>query len=542
MLNVRLAVASGMPTVLAVPVQARDITRQPADDAAGSARDARAQLPPTVLDLPAGSTGGAAGAGWGTGGGLEEATALLAETGHTGQAGVLHTLARPLHRPARLLLVGIGDGQEADWRAAGAAVTRAANSALPREAGFVGRPAGGGRPRSTRRETSVTIALPAGLDPAALRGLAEGLWLASYRYRLGADPGESAPKLRQVTLLVDHPDRYEAALEAARITAESTFLARDLTNTPSVIKNPDWFAREVRKAAARLSNVTVTVRDEKALADEGFGGILAVGSGSASPPRLVELSWRPRGARTHVVLVGKGITFDSGGISIKPRGGMVLMRKDMGGAAAIMAGTLAAAALRLPVRVTALAPLAENMVSGSSYRPGDVVRHYGGMTSEIRNTDAEGRLVLADALSYAVRRLKPDLLVDLATLTGANSVALGKRTAALYSDDDELAQSLEQAATQAGEQVWRMPLANDYVEYLGSDIADLNNHPDMGASSVVAALYLREFVGAARDRWAHVDMSAPSWSERADGELARGATGWGVRTLVRWLSSLADPA
>jgi leucyl aminopeptidase len=237
------------------------------------------------------------------------------------------------------------------------------------------------------------------------------------------------------------------------------------------------------------------------------------------------------------VLVGKGITFDTGGICIKPPAGMKLMRKDMGGAAAVLAATLGAAALRLPVRITALAPLAENLLGADAYRPGDVVRHYGGVTSEITNTDAEGRVVLADAIAYAVRHLRPDLLVDLATLTGAQGVALGKRTAALFSDSDSLADALSDAAEAAGESVWRMPLNDDYVEALGSDVADLVNSTDVGAGAVMAALYLREFTGSLRDRWAHLDMSSSAWSDGADGELAKGATGWGVRTLLRWLES-----
>jgi leucyl aminopeptidase len=239
-----------------------------------------------------------------------------------------------------------------------------------------------------------------------------------------------------------------------------------------------------------------------------------------------------------VVLVGKGITFDTGGLSIKPVPAMKLMRKDMAVAAAVVAATVGAAALRLPVRVTALAPLAENMVSGSAFRPGDVVRHYGGTTSETTNSDAEGRLVLADALAYAVQELRPDLLVDLATLTGANAVALGKRTGALYSENDELAAGVLAAVAEAGEAAWRMPLPADYVEYLGSELADLYSAPTQGAGSVVAALYLREFTGDLRDRWLHVDMSAPSWADADDAELTKGATGWGVRSLLRWLATL----
>ena len=447
----------------------------------------------------------------------DETTALLPDIEHSGRAGTAHLAYRPLRDPGRILLVGIGSGDEADWRAAGAALARAGVD-----------------------ESSITLAMPIDLQPDAIRGLAEGIWLASYRFRLpDARPGDGeAAELGEVRLVVDDPDRYRAALTTARVTAESTRFARDLTNMPSSLKSPQWFAERVEEAAAGHAGLDLRVREPADLTGEGFGGILAVGGGSSRGPRLVELSWRPDAAETHVVLIGKGITFDTGGISIKPRDAMRLMRKDMGGAAAVIAATIGAAALRLPVRITALAPLAENMVSGSAFRPGDVIRHYGGITSESTNSDAEGRLVLADALAYAVDRLSPDLLVDLATLTGANAVALGKRTGALYSDSDELATGLLDAIHTAGERAWRMPLPTDYVEYLGSEVADLYSAPTQGAGSVVAALYLREFTGELRDRWAHIDMSAPSWAESNDGELSKGATGWGVRALLRWLGTL----
>ncbi|SDY05526.1 leucyl aminopeptidase [Micromonospora pattaloongensis] len=450
-----------------------------------------------------------------------EAGALARATERPGAPGAVQALPRPLRTPSRLLLVGIGAGDEAGWRAAGAAL-----------AGCRG------------GETSITIAMPADAPAEAVRGLAEGLWLASYRYRM---PGVEPDPIDggEVLVAVSDTAPYEVALADARATARATRLARDLTNTPSSLKSPAWFADRVSAAAAEHPGLTVGVREPAQLAAEGFGGILAVGGGSAHGPRLVELAWRPEGATDatpHVVLVGKGITFDTGGISIKPRDAMKLMRKDMGGAAAVVAATIGAAALRLPVRVTALAPLAENMVSGSAFRPGDVIRHYTGVTSETTNSDAEGRLVLADALGYAVQRLAPDLLIDLATLTGANAVALGKRTAALYSDNDELARAVLAAGAAAGESAWRMPLPADYVEYLGSELADLYSAPDRGAGSVTAALYLREFTGELRDRWVHVDMSAPSWADGNDGELTRGATGWGVRTLLRWLPTLVPPA
>ena len=440
---------------------------------------------------------------------------FLSELDNPGRAGAIHRLPRPGRRPGHVLVVGVGDGDEAGWRRAGAAIARVA------------------------RPDAVTLPLAGESAPAAAGAFAEGAWLASYRFRLRSTADSDSRRLRRVTVAAPVRDEADGAVTRSRTVAEAVWLARDLTNTPSMRKSPKWFADRVVQAAGRRAGVTVRVHTRADLVAAGFGGILAVGAGSARPPTLVELSWRPRGARSHVVLVGKGITFDSGGISLKPLEGMKLMRKDMAGAAAVCAAVLGAADLRLPVRVTALAPLAENMVSGSATRPGDVVRHYGGLTSEVQNTDAEGRLVLGDALSYAARRLRPDMLVDLATLTGASRVALGQRTAALFSHDDELASGLAAAGDEVGEPMWRMPLAEEYVPLLASDIADVNNAPTPGqAGSIMAALFLREFTGSARQRWAHIDMSAPSWSDRNDGPLVKGATGWGVRMLLRWLSAL----
>jgi leucyl aminopeptidase len=454
---------------------------------------------------------------------LAAQVAAFAEDAFAGgpvRAGTVHALPRPLATPRRVLLVGAGSADEAGWRAAGASLARAA-----------------------ARDGALTIIMPAGAGPAAVRGVAEGLWLASYSFNLKqpTEPAADDKRLRQVTIVAGQSADDEAVLDAlddARATAAATRFARDLTNTPSEQKTPEWFAAEVVRVAAGNPQLAVKIRSTDALADEGFGGIVAVGSGSARSPRLVELSWQPAGATAHVVLIGKGITFDTGGICIKPRDGMKLMRKDMGGAAAVIAATLGAAEMDLPVRVTALAPLAENMASGSAWRPGDVVTHYGGRTTEVLNTDAEGRVVLADALAYAASTLAPDYVIDLATLTGANAVALGKRTGALYSDNDDLAEALAGAATAAGEKVWRMPLVDDYVRDIRSELADVANSSDSGAGSITAALYLREFTGDSREHWAHIDMSAPSWADGPDGELVKGATGWGVRTLLRWLASV----
>ncbi|GGQ41889.1 leucyl aminopeptidase [Couchioplanes caeruleus subsp. azureus] len=445
-------------------------------------------------------------------GGDEEIAELHRGSDEPGRAGAVQVLPRPLRTPAKVVIVGVGAGDEAGWRAAGAAAVRAV-------------PAG----------EALHVVLPAGVAPDAVRGLAEGMWLAAYRFREAVD----RPRSAEVTLQTDDPGAYAESLETARVTAAATWLARDLTNMPPSVKNPAWFAGQIVAEAATRPGLDVTVREPDRLREEGFGGLLAVGAGSVNPPRLVEIAWRPEGATRHVVLVGKGITFDTGGISIKPREGMKLMKKDMGGAAAVVAATLGAADLNLPVRVTALAPLAENAISGSAYRPGDVITQWDGSTTETTNSDAEGRLVLADVLAYAVAKLDPDIVVDLATLTGANAVALGKRTAALYSTDDSLATDLEVAGQAAGERMWRLPLPAEYTEYLHSDIADRHSSPSEGAGSVVAALFLSEFLGERVDRWAHLDMSAPAWSEANDADLTKGATGWGTRTLLRYLTNLS---
>jgi leucyl aminopeptidase len=412
------------------------------------------------------------------------------------------------------LLAGVGDGSPGALRKAGAAIARRAKSAR-----------------------SLATTLAAGRDADGLRAVAEGIGLATYGFSAG--PDAKPPALRRAKLVVDDPSSARTALRQAAAVVAAVHLARDLANTPSLEKSPEWLADRAR-AACEAAGVVVRVRDEAELAAEGFGGIIGVGQGSARPPRLLEASWSPAEASRHVVLVGKGITFDSGGLSIKPPDGMISMKTDMAGGAAVIATMTALAALGVGVKVTALVPMAENMPGAASMRPGDVLRHYGGRTSEVLNTDAEGRLVLADALAYAVAELNPDAVVDIATLTGAAYLGLGKRHAAFYATTDELRDELVAAASSAGERIWSMPLVSDYRDALDSDIADLRNVGDPGkhysGGSISAALFLREFVG--RTPWAHLDVAGPARADGDGDEVSKGATGFGVRTFLRWLESL----
>jgi leucyl aminopeptidase len=380
--------------------------------------------------------------------------------------------------------------------------------------------------------------LPAGPAAVACRGLrgdrlaafTEGLVLGAYRFSLASvsPPGPGPVQLVGVD--------DAAAVERGLRNARATVWARDLANTPAATKTPAWLGAQAARELSALG-VEVTVHDEQWLAANGFGGILGVGAGSAAPPRLIEASWRPRGARAgvHAVVVGKGITFDTGGINLKGGAGMRTMHTDMSGGAAALAALRTIAELRLPMRVTVLVPAAENAFSGSALRPGDVVRHFGGRTSEIMNTDAEGRIVLADALAYAAARLRPSVLVDLATLTGAMKVALGLRVGGLFATTDSLAAALVAAGRTSGEPLWRLPLAVDYQGTLRSDVADAQNSPG-NPGGITAALFLQPFTGGLP--WAHLDIAGPARAPEDDGFLSRGGTGFGARLIARWVESL----
>ena len=455
---------------------------------------------------------------------LADLAERLGVTGKAGESGTAHlprlvgaaaTSDLPWHDlPRRLVLVGVGTGDARDHRRAGAAVARA-----------------------TRGLGRVVTTVGARTDVDAARAFVEGYLLGAYRHpsRSSADPGPGPAA--ELVLLGDVADDVVAA---ARLTARATWLARTLTVTPSSTKNPPWLADRAADLA-RAAGLEVDVLDDQDLARDGFGGVLAVGAGSATPPRLVVLRHRPPGARHHVALVGKGITYDTGGISIKPRESMVAMKTDMAGAAVALAVALAAGERGLPVAVTAVLPLAENAVGASSYRPSDVLRTYGGTTVEVTNTDAEGRLVLADALQYVAEHVRPDVVVDVATLTGAATLGLGRQHAALFTADDDLAADLTAAGAATGEGVWRMPLVADYGPTLDSDVADVRHvpsDPSVGGGSVTAALFLQRFAGPGR--WAHLDIAGPARAASAAHEVPEGATGFGARLLLRWLEDLAD--
>src|SRR5262252_740906 len=443
---------------------------------------------------------------------------VLAACDATGKAGdVTPVTMRAGDKPRRLLLLGLGDESPADLRRAGAALGR---RAAP--------------------ERGMLAAAALGQPAESVRAFAEGLLLGSYRFSLASGAAaETGPS--KVRILVPAGDQEAtAAVSAARAVAEAVGLARDLANMPSSRKTPAWLAGEAARVAA-ASGLAVRVRDPGELAAEGFGGILAVGAGSAQPPCLIELGYHPPGARTHVVLVGKGITFDSGGLSLKPNDGMKAMKTDMAGGAAVIAAMSALAELGAAVRVTGLIAAAENMPSGSAMRPGDVITHFGGRTTEVLNTDAEGRLVLADALAYADTVLEPDVVVDLATLTGAARVALGGVLGALYATDDALAAALLAAGRQSGEPLWRLPLVDEYGDALDSPVADLANIPHSSrprAGSIEAALFLREFTGGRP--WAHLDIAGAA--RFSDEEQGKGATGFGTRLLLHWLIGLEREA
>lgn len=448
---------------------------------------------------------------------------LVSTLGFTGKAGEVAkiptggTIKSPL-----LVLVGLGPDKAVDT----AGVRRAAGLAI----------------RAVSNTATLALALPAA-DAEQVRAVAEGCLLGGYTFtEYKSAPSSTRPG--QVVILTEaaRSKAAQTALEVAEVVSEATLLARDWVNTPAGDLTPALFADTVvaEHKTRKPAKVTVSVVEDRELRTRGFGGVLGVGQGSVNPPRLVQLRYRPKGAAAHLALVGKGITYDSGGLTIKTSKGMQTMKTDMAGAAAVVAATFAIARLGLPVRVTTIVPMAENMPSGNATRPGDVLTMYDGQTVEVLNTDAEGRLVLADGLALA-GEVRPDLIVDVATLTGASHTALGDRVGAVLGNDDGLVAQTIAAGARAGEVLWPLPIAEEMPEKVRtySKVADLMQHNvDLYGGALYAAAFLQQFVG--ETRWAHLDIAGPSFNARASyGHVPSGATGFAVPTLVELAADLA---
>jgi leucyl aminopeptidase len=421
---------------------------------------------------------------------------LLGTLGATGAEGEVVKLPAPAGFATRLILaVGLGEHHhEYDLEV----LRRAAGTAA----------------RTLAGAGTVALALPAP-TPEAVEAVTLGGLLGAYAFTTYRS-GTTAP-VRELVILTDPGGRAdaEAAVRRARVLGDGVNRARDLVNMPANDLYPESFADAV-SAAGREFGTAVEVLDEAALRAGGFGGILGVGQGSARPPRLVRIAHTPPGVRASLALVGKGITYDSGGISLKPVGANEIMKRDMSGAAAVFAAVLTAARLDLPIAVTGWLALAENMPSGSALRPGDVLRMYGGRTVEVLNTDAEGRLVLADALVRAAEE-RPDAVVDVATLTAAMRFGLGNHLFGVMSNDDSLRDRVLAAAGRAGEQGWPMPLPRELRPSLDSRVADLANFGERMGGGLVAGLFLKEFVPAGLP-WAHLDIAGPAFVVQLLGE------------------------
>jgi leucyl aminopeptidase len=430
-------------------------------------------------------------------------------------------IARPSSfQPApRILIIGLG--QKADFNPD---VLRRAASRVIKGAEALG-----------LTEIDVRVAFN---KDAEIQALSEGLWLAGYRFDRHQSPAPDAPKpVTTVTLLVDNASAaIKKSIERAGVFARATILARDLINEPPSRMNPERLAEEAKKVHSGA--VSVKIYETKELEKMGMGGILGVGLGGAVPPRLVEMIYKPSGkAKKIVALVGKGITFDSGGLSLKPAQSMETMKDDMSGAAAVLGVMSALSALKLPVEVRGYLAIAENMPGGRAQKPGDVLKTFNGKTIEVLNTDAEGRLVLSDALAYACSK-QPDVVIDIATLTGACVIALGHRISAIMTNTPALFRALKAAGDASGEKFWELPLEKEYAPDVKSKIADVQNIGKRRgeAGTIIGGLFLQEFVD---DRpWAHMDIAGPSWTDSDQPYCPVGGTGHPVRALLNYLAAL----
>jgi leucyl aminopeptidase len=430
-----------------------------------------------------------------------------------GDIGQTLTLASPGLPFAGVLFVGLGRMDATD------------DERLRRAAAIAGRAAAGVR----RVATTLTQLHP---TDSALQAVAEGFGLAAPRRTAKRDPGPAGVEEVVILTASSRLQRARTAIARAEAHVRATLVARGLVDLPPQAKRPPELAERITELISGVGEVRVL--DERELAAQGFGGVLGVGRGASAPPRLVEACYRPDDPLGHVVLVGKGITFDTGGLSLKRGTAMDTMKSDMAGAAAVAGAFSALAELDIRLEVTAILPLAENMPGADAQRPGDVLRTFDGTTVEVNDTDAEGRLVLADGLALGVSRA-PDVIIDLATLTGSVISALGPYAAGLMCTDEDLSVALLEAASAAGEPLWRLPLWDDLEPRLDSPVADVRNCPAPAseAGAIMGGLFLRRFVGGLP--WAHLDIAGPAFQEAASPERAAGATGYGTRTLLSWL-------
>jgi leucyl aminopeptidase len=421
-----------------------------------------------------------------------------------------------------VVLVGVGDAEKLDTDA-----IRRAGAALARRSAKVARVA-----------TTLLQAVPDSVDEAdAAQALTEGVYLGGYQFLKYKGDG-NASKLSRVVVLGRTSAKVKTAIARGTEIANAVRWARDLVNEPAGAKSPEDVAALARQVA-RGAGLKVKVLTVDQMARERMGGVLGVGQGSERPPRFVRLAYEPAGAKQTLALVGKGVVFDSGGLSIKTASGMETMKTDMSGGAAVIAAMSTLKALGVKVRVYGYVPLVENMPSGTAIRPGDVLKIRNGKTVEVLNTDAEGRLILADALALAVDE-KADAIVDVATLTGACVVALGDKVAGLMGSDDAWIEQVRGAADRAGEPVWHLPLPDDYRKLLDSEIADVKNIGTGGyGGALTAGLFLKEFAGDVP--WAHLDIAGPARASSDDGYITRGGTGFATRTLIALAQTFSKP-
>ena len=441
----------------------------------------------------------------------------LKAAGFEGKAGQTHTWP---DGDRVMALVGVGDADEVD------------NDAVRRAGAAIGRAFG--------RHPRIGVELPESELPgaAARQALVEGVRLGAYQF-LTYKSDKKPTKLGRVDVGGGSGARNQAALDRGSVVADGQVLARDLVNEPGGTLTAPEFARRAA-AVGRANGLTVKVWDEAAIKKGKLGGLLGVNRGSDLPPRLVELTYTPKGRPAGTLaLVGKGIVFDAGGLSIKTGQGMMTMKCDMGGGAAVIGAMSVMARIAPRCRVRAFVPMTDNMLGGDATRPGDVLTIRNGKTIEVLNTDAEGRLILADALALA-SEAKPDAIVDLASLTGACMVALGPKIAGLMGNDDAWIDQIEEASASSGERVWHLPLPKDYKKQFESSVADMKNIGTPYGGALTAGLILSEFV-ADGIPWAHIDIAGPAWSDTDDAEITKGGTGFGVRLLVDLAANFATP-